>query len=292
MSDFFRSRGFKVLVCVAVVLLGTMIASLLRNGTAGTVEGMVGLFVTPIRSVTSAVGDFFDDVGQRFRSRSDLQKQVDELTEQNAELMGQMADYEEMKRENEQLRELVHLQENNEDMTFVFAAVITHDTDPWVSTVGLDKGTLDGVSEGDPVVTKDSYLVGYVSKVGATWCTVTTILDPGTNVGVRLSTSREVGVTACDLELLSKTMCQVSYLPRDSSASRGELVLTSGLSGFYPEGLIVGTVDTVALSEDGLSSFATVTPSADPSALTDVFIITSFAGQGTGVGEGDSDSHG
>lgn len=286
MSDFFRSRGFKVLVCVAVVLVGTMIASLLRNGTAGTVDGLVGILVTPVRSVTSAVGDFFGNIGEGFRSRSDLQQQLDALTEENAELTGKLADYEKMKRENEQLRELVHLQENNEDMTFAFAAVISRSNDLWSSTVGLDKGTLDGVAVNDPVVTKDSYLVGYVSKVGATWCTVTTLIDPGTNVGVRLSSSREVGVTACDLSLMEQGLCEVAYLPRDSAAARGELVLTSGLSGYYPEGLIVGTVDAVSLADDGLSSHATVTPSADLSTLTDVFVITSFAGQGEEAGDG------
>ncbi len=285
MSDFFRSRGFKVLVCVAVVLVGTMIGSLLRGGTAGSVDGLVGVLVTPVRSVTAAVGNFFSGIGDSFRNRSDLLSEIDRLKQENADLQNNLADYEEKKRENEQLRELIHLQENNEDMTFVFSAVISRGSDPWSSTVSLDKGTLDGVAEGDPVITKDSFLVGYVSKVGATWCTVTTLLDPGTNVGVRLVSSREVGVTVSDLDLLKTGLCRVSYLPQSSVAGRGEQVLTSGLSGYYPEGLIVGTVDSVSPAEDGLSAQALVTPSADLKGLTDVFVITSFAGQGSEKGD-------
>lgn len=285
MSDFFRGRGFKVLVAVFVLLFGMIIGSLLRNGVAGTVDGLVGVFVTPVRAVTSAVGDFFSDIGSSFENRSDLQKRVEELEKQNAELLGQMADYEEKKRENEQLKELVKLQEGNEDMEFAFAAVISRGDDPYSDTIGLDKGSLDGISVGDPVITKDSFLVGHVSKVGATWCTVTTLLDVTSNVGVRMSASREVGVAECTVDLSEKGMFCVSYLPRESGMARGELVLTSGLSGYYPEGLILGRVDSIALSDDGLSSVATVTPSADMDSVRDVFVITEFAGQGVAAGQ-------
>lgn len=285
MSGFFRSRGFKGLVCAAVVLLGVMIASLIRGGEAGTVDGFVGILVTPVRSVSSSIGNFFNGIGASFRSSSDLQEQIDKLTQENAELTGKLVDYEAVKRENDQLRELIHLQEANEDMTFASASVISRGTDAWSSTLSLDKGTLDGVAAGDPVVTRDSCLVGTVTKVGATWCTVTTLLDPSVNVGVRLSTSREIGVTGSDLTLLSRRMFEVAFLPRDSAASRGELVLTSGLSGTYPESLIVGRIDAVSLADDGLSSRADVTPAADPATITDVFVITSFAGQGTAAGE-------
>ena len=285
MSDFFRSRGFKVLVAVFVLIFGILIASFLGGGNATVADRAVGVVVTPVKSAATAVGHFFAGIGKTFENRKDLQKQVAALENENTDLLHKLVDYEEMKRENEQLRELIRLQEKNEEMTFAFAAVISRSSDPYSNTVGLDKGSLDGIEAGDPVVTKDSLLVGYVSSLGDTWCTVTTLLDTTNNVGVRLSSSREVGVTECDMTLSRQGKLLVAYLPKGSVAARSEPVLTSGLSGQYPAGLIVGTVDSVALSDDGLSAEATVTPAVDFSTLTDVFVITSFAGQGEKVGE-------
>lgn len=283
MSEFFRGKGFKVLAAVFVVLFGIVIGSLLRNGVAATIDGAVGLFVTPVRAVSSAIGSFFSDIGDGFKSKSDLLKKVEELEKENNELKNQLADYEKTKQENEQLRDLINLQEENEDMEFALASVISRSGDEWSNTVSLSKGSIDGIAVGDPVVTKDSFLVGYVSKTGATWCTVTTILDITSNVGARMSSSREVGVMECTAELSKQGKCRVSYLPRESSIPRGELVLTSGLGGYYPAGLIIGQTDSVYLSDDGLSSQVTVTPAADIDTLTDVFVITYFAGQGQGL---------
>ena len=277
LSDFFRGKGFKVIVAVFVLIFGIMIASVVHNGVAGTVDGFIGVVVTPIRQAANAVGGFFSSIGDNFESRKKLQDEVASLTDQLNELTGRIAEYDELKRENEQLRELVKLREEVKDMQFVYAAVISRGNDPWNKTIGLDKGSLDGVKQGDPVITKDKFLVGYVSKVGPTWCTVTTILDITTSIGVRLSSSREVGVAECPVELSERGMCEVDYLPRDTATARGELVLTSGLSGSYPEGLILGAVSALELSDDGLSTIATVTPSADINAVRDVFIITDFA---------------
>lgn len=283
MSEFFRSRGFKVLTAIFVMLFGIVIGSLLRNGVANTVDGVVGVFVTPIRTVSSAVGSFFSDIGDGFKSKSDLLDRVEELEKENNELKNQLADYEKTKQENDQLRDLINLQEENGDMEFALASIISRKGDEWSNTVSLNKGSLDGIEVGDPVITKDSFLIGYVSKVGATWCTVTTILDVTSNVGAVTLSSRDVGVMECTAELSKIGKCRISYLPRETSIPRGELVLTSGLSGYYPAGLIIGEVDSVYLATDGLSSQVTVTPAADVSSVRDVFVITYFAGQGQGV---------
>jgi len=285
LSDFFKSKGFKVLVAVFVLLIGMLIASFLRNGTAVTLDNTVGLIVTPVQKAVSAVGGFFSGIGDSFADRKELQKQVDSLSKENTELLGKIADYEEIKRENEQLSKLIDLQENEDERTYAFASVISRSSDPYQNTVGLDRGKLSGIRVGDPVIAEGSLLVGYVSSLGDTWCTVTTLSDLTTNVGVRLSSSREVGVTECDLSLAENGKIAVAYLPKSSAAARGELVLTSGLSGQYPAGLIVGTVDSLSLASDGLSARATVTPSCDLSTLSEVFVITSFAGQGERIGE-------
>ena len=74
---------------------------------------------------------------------------------------------------------------------------------------------------------------------------------------------------------------------------RGNLVVTSGVGGAYPRGLIIGTVEEVLQESDGISIYATIRPAADILHLTDVMIIKSFYGQGVGIpGQDDGTSTG
>ena len=164
MSEFFRSRGFKVLTAIFVMLFGILIGSLLRNGFSNTVDGVVGVFVTPIRTVSSAVTAFFDDIGDGFKSKSELLNRVDELEKEVGELKNQLADYEETKQENEQLiynamlvEELQHklsIYENlydeisaNESMNPLVATVIGRESGNYFSVFTINKGLKDGVQD-------------------------------------------------------------------------------------------------------------------------------------------------
>ncbi|HPR40242.1 MAG TPA: rod shape-determining protein MreC, partial [Oscillospiraceae bacterium] len=80
--------------------------------------------------------------------------------------------------------------------------------------------------------------------------------------------------------LSGKGMCQMVSLPRDSGASAGDLIVTSGIGGVFPKNLVVGTLSEISLSGSGLSLTASVTPAADIASVTDVLVIKSFQGQG------------
>ena len=56
----------------------------------------------------------------------------------------------------------------------------------------------------------------------------------------------------------------------------GDIVVTSGLSGHYPSGLVIGSVEEVRLDDSGAASYAILDPAADFDALTEVFVIKSF----------------
>ena len=74
-------------------------------------------------------------------------------------------------------------------------------------------------------------------------------------------------------------------LSNSTAISPGGIVCTSGVGGIYPRDLIIGTVMRVADSETDISTTAIIKPGVDVSALTDVFIITEFSGQGSTVTE-------
>ena len=79
--------------------------------------------------------------------------------------------------------------------------------------------------------------------------------------------------------LMGENRLRLDYLPAGCQLLGGDLVLTSGLGGYYPAGLEIGTVEEVQLSDSGAASYAVLEPSADFDSLVEVFIIKSFEAQ-------------
>ena len=75
---------------------------------------------------------------------------------------------------------------------------------------------------------------------------------------------------------MEEARLRLDYLPADCQLLGGDLVVTSGLGGYYPSDLVIGTIEEVQKDESGAASYAVIVPAADFDALSEVFIIKSF----------------
>ena len=179
--------------------------------------------------------------------------------------------------ENKRLRTLMNLREQRRDLSDFEAATITeHSTSNWTSYLTLNRGTEHGVEKNDCVVTESGYLVGVVSEVGTNWCSVLNIIDTDTSLGAQIFRTDDIGVAEGDFSLMGKGRLRLDYLPAGAQLLNGDLVVTSGLGGYYPSGLVIGTVEEVQTDDSGATSYAVLLPSVDFDALSQVFIIKSF----------------
>ena len=133
MKHFFKSVGCKILGGVALILVGLMIYAASTGGISTFVASAAGVIVTPLQSAVTAVSDavsgFFGGAGS-----SELQKQVEELQNENRELRQRVADYDEIKLQNEWYNQILSLHEEHPDYTFADGKVITMDpSDPFCS---------------------------------------------------------------------------------------------------------------------------------------------------------------
>ena len=119
-------------------------------------------------------------------------------------------------------------------------------------------------------------LVGVVTEVGLNWCRLTTILDTGSQLGAMVFRTEETAIAAGDLALMSQGKLKLTYLPDSSTLITGDLIVTSGLGGYYPYGLTIGSVEDVRTDDGGLARYAVLEPRCDPEGLTDLYIITDF----------------
>ena len=170
----------------------------------------------------------------------------------------------------------MNLHQQRQDFVFETADIVGRGSSNWSSTLTLNKGTLNDIAVGDCVVNEEGFLVGIITDAGLNWSTVTTLVDTGSQLGARVFRTGEVTVAQGDLSLMSQNLLRLSYLEDESSLMNGDLIVTSGLGGFYPSDLVIGAVKEIRTDDTGLSRYAILSPQVDLSQLRQVFIITDF----------------
>ncbi len=147
-------------------------------------------------------------------------------------------------------------------------------------TIGV--GSLSGVEENDPVITAAG-LVGLVTSVSPTYSQVTTVLSPDLQISAYDTRTGSAGVVCGRADLAVFAECQMQHLDKDAGVSSGDLIATSGSSSLFPADIVIGSVSEVTISENGMSATLTIQPSVDVQSVTDVTVIKSFTGQGSGL---------
>ena len=247
MRKFLEKYGLRLLIITTACAVLISVLSFV-SATSGFLQNAVGVLTDPFRSAVTGVAELERDARQAEADRE----------------------------ENALLRELLELREQRRDLTFESAAVIDRESTNWTSALTLNRGTAHGVEKNDCVVSAEGDLVGVVSAVGYNWCTVLTVIDTDTELGARVFRTQEVAVAEGDLALMGEGKLKLSYLSADAQLLSGDVVTTSGLGGFYPGGLVIGTVESVRTGDDGLAQYAVLAPAARLGELSEVFIIKDF----------------
>ena len=278
MKRFFTKNGIILLSAITVVAVGLCIVSAVSSGT-GFLYNAFGVIASPFRAAGGAVSGWVQGVADHFESVSDLQQRNAELEKEVAELQEQLRQAATATEENQRLRNVLGLRQQRRDFTFASARVVSRGSSNWASTLTLSKGTAQGISAGNCVVDEFGYLVGVVTDAGLNWSTVTTILDTDSQLGAMVFRTGEIAVAAGDLRLLSADKLRLTFLEGDSSLINGDLVVTSGLGGYYPAGLVIASVEDILTDDSGLDRYAVLAPKADVASVKEVFVITSFVAE-------------
>ena len=285
MKDFLKSLAFKVLAGIALFLVGIMIYAASTGGFSTIPATITGAIITPIQTAFAAVTEGVKNFFGGFAAAGPLHDELDAKQAEIDELRGQLVELDELRRLNEQYRQYLELKEANNDYLFADGRVIAVDPLDKYGNFTIDTGSLAGVEPNDPVITP-SGLVGVVYEVGPTWSKVRSLLDPSTQASAYISQNGDTCITGGSASLAQDGLLRLDLLPRETGTAIGNFAVTSGVGGVFPKGLLIGEVEEVSPSSDGLSYYAVVRPFVDVRSVTSVFVITSFAGQGADAGSG------
>lgn len=275
MKKFLKDHGIWVLFAAAVIAVALAVMSFL-SATASPLANLAGIAASPFRSAYASVATWFNDKQNYYKDTTALEEENALLRRQIAEMEAEIRHARDALEENALLRERLNLREQKYELELESAIVTAHAVSNWTSSITLDRGTAHGVERNDCVVTATNDLVGIVSEVGYNWCTVLTVVDTDTSLGAQVFRTRDLGVAVGDFSLMGEGRLRMDYLPAGSQLLAGDLVMTSGLGGYYPSDLVIGTVEEVLRDDAGAASYAVLAPRTDFSTLREVFIIKSF----------------
>jgi len=255
-----------------------MLNAALSMETANFPEAVLRTVTQPFVNLATSISSWVDDTLDKLVNADKYKRENEALHRQLTEMYAQIMDKDALIQENERLREIAGILEENPDFTLSPPC-------PRIARDGMDvsgnftigRGSNSGIKKGDPVMTEVG-LVGVVSEIAPTYSRVSTILALEVSVGV-VTASGVVGIIENDILYSSNRQSLMKYIDIDSEINVGDFVITSG-GNLYPRGIAVGSVVDVFLSDSGLSQSAVIEPAVDIFSVTDVFVITSFDGQG------------
>lgn len=279
MLQFFKGRKFKTfLIVICALLLGAVLA-IASSTSSSPLTNAVSVVFSPIQKLAGAVSTKLDGVADYFRSSATYKSENERLKQKIAEYENQLIEYNDVMKKLASYETMLGVKEENPDFQLCSARIIGTDSADMFTSLIIDKGSNDSVAVNDPVVC-GNYLVGIVKKVHPYYSVVESLLNPALNVSALESKTREVAYVTTNVEYSLMGMCLMSGLDRTTGITPGGLILTSGIGGLYPKGLIIGTVTEICESKFELSSYAVIEPGADVREIEDVFVITGFKGQG------------
>lgn len=275
MKDFLKRNGLWVLFAVAVIAVSLAVMSFFTT-TSSPLANAAQVITSPFRTAFTAVADWFNDKQAYYADYKALEEENQELKDQIAKMERSVRQAEADSAENKRLRELLNLRPQVEKWDLESATILERSSSNWTRSFTLSKGTDCGIAVHDAVITSEGFLVGTVSEVGTNWCTVLCITDTDTSLGALVFRTDEIGVAEGDFQLMDQSKLKLSYLSPDAQLLNGDLIVTSGLGGYLPSGLVIGSVEEVKLDDSGSTQYAVLQPSADFDALTEIFVIKDF----------------
>ena len=254
------------MVAVLVVLIVLHVLGPLR-----VVEGWFVQLTAPIVQTAVRGGSAIFHVGDFFESQKSLRLKNSELQAENEKLQSENTRLAEVDHENEALRKQLGFRERSK-FTLAPAFVIGYDPNSFNEFMTIDKGSNDGIAVNDPVVADSGALIGRINSVTARSAQVMLIIDPNSVIDSEIQESRAAGLVTGDhgLGLI------MSKILQEQAVVTGDKVITTGLGGIFPKGLLVGEVKDVHTSQNQLFQEARVMPVVTFRDLEIVFVITEF----------------
>ncbi len=264
-----RERGSIVWFALVVTLVAALnlpggIGNRARAGLRELVAPLQGVVTTAVRRAGGA--------RDAIRGIGDLAEQNRIMEKELVRLRNELLTYRGLDEENRSLRRQLTYRDRMPSK-LVSAEVIARDVGGWWHTLRIGKGYLEGLGPNMAAITPDG-LVGRTLDATPRTADVLLISDPSCRVPVLLPRTGAFGIMAGRGQAPTGAVyCRIDFINKNLEIRPGDEVVTSGLGGIFPRGLLVGSIDSVTMDASGLYQQAMVAVQSDLGRLGHLFVV-------------------
>jgi len=224
---------------------------------------VIGPFQTAISKVSNYAGGFWE----KYIALLHVREENKQLKQELLQYKTANVEYREAVATNVRLQKLLELKESLPPPTLT-AEIVGKDPSLWFRTLTINRGSSDGVQKGMPVVTVEG-VVGQVLTSSPNYSKVLLATDPNSAIDGITQKTRVHGI----VKGLGREAFGLHYVLKSAEVEKGDYVLTSGLGGVFPKGLMLGTVSEIKKSRRGMFQNIEIEPAVDFSQLEHLIII-------------------
>ena len=222
---------------------------------------------SPLLGIISEGGRGFVTFWDDYITLVGVSKENRALRESVRQLNGRVVASQDAVLENERLKKLLALK-SAVRLPAVAAGVIGAESVPWYRTILIDRGQVDGIADGMPVIATAG-VVGRVIKAAAGSSRVLLLTDHASSISAMVQRSRARGV----LKGRGGNLCSLEFTVREDDVKVGDIVTASGVGGVFQKGTVIGEVTMVRKGEYGMFQTIDVRPAVNLSHLEEVLVL-------------------
>lgn len=256
-----------LLVAVILIIVVNLPISVSRR-----VKGVFREALAPLQTSLSSLGRRWSAGLQALRGLDDLAEENRRMAAELVYLRNQVRELRSLESENRELRKQLDFTHRVE-RRLLPCEVIGRDPSGWWNAVRINRGAADGVRADMAVITADG-VAGRTLNTSIRTADVLLISDPNCKVSARLPRTGAFGIVSGTGEVRGgRVACVMDFINKDLPVLEGDEVVTSGLGGVFPRGLLIGYVEKIYRDSSGLYQRADIVPKADLGRLTYVFVV-------------------
>ena len=265
-----RTKDKRLLTSLAGIVLVSLILMTIniRHGKSSLFfESAVVRFFSPVQSLFANTADSISDTFKHYFFLAEVSRENERLL---LEISRLSKERNELLEKNKYLERIEKLAGNVDESKriIITAKVIGRDATQWSKMVFIDKGTDHQLKE-NLVVMTNAGIIGHIIHVSAKASKVLLITDSRSAVDSLFQETRENGITVGT----GQDVCEMKFVPIEADVNIGDRIISSGLGGVFPKGLMVGVVIDIAKKKQDLFQSITVAPSADLSQIEEVVVV-------------------
>lgn len=254
-----------IIVLILVIFIAFIIYIMKKEKNLNPVEKVIKDACLTVSSVFYKPVNFVQNIIKENNEKTRIYKEYKELEEKREKMNANEALIDELKKENNELKKLLELNNTLVEYDKINATVINRNIGYWYNTITIDKGQASGITKDMAVVT-NSGLIGKVINTSYLYSTVRLLtsdeLGQKVSVKIKVTDDKYVYGLLSSYDTKEKTFV-IEGISENVELLEGMTVTTTGMSNIFPSGILIGTIKGIKKDNFDLTMLALVTPSND-----------------------------